>query len=76
MGSWDEKNENGLNSCPFCDSNKTNMHLSTNCYFYVFCPECLARGPHEETNDEAVKKWNTLGDEIQDGIYESWGDDN
>ena len=50
------------NNCPFCGG-KICRPDSDFKGSWVLCFGCLARGPRANTAEEAVEKWNTLGDQ-------------
>ena len=51
-----------INSCAFCGG-KICRPDSDFKGSWVLCFGCLARGPRANTAEEAVEKWNTLGDQ-------------
>ena len=52
--------------CPFCTSDEigTATDYATFCehyrreYWFAYCPDCGARGPMADTEQEAVEYWN------------------
>ena len=46
--------------CPFCGSRDTEL-LSDWQASYVTCNYCFARGPHGDTPEDAIVKWNKCG---------------
>lgn len=58
-------NDNNLiNVCPFCKSEKAEVYQIDDCYA-VECIECQARGPESVTEKSAILLWNMAG---QNGI--------
>ncbi|WP_420001028.1 Lar family restriction alleviation protein [Atlantibacter hermannii] len=51
-------------SCPFCGSGNTNIVChSVGCWFFVYCTECGANGPEENTKAKAALAWNRRADD-------------
>lgn len=57
------KTEEALKPCQHCqfDSAYVAQWVATFMQesFFVECPSCRARGPWKETEEEAIKAWNT-----------------
>lgn len=56
--------QNELKPCPFCGGEGTLSTselpgLSSDMSFYVGCDTCECSTSYEDTDDEAIKKWNT-----------------
>ena len=63
-----------INSCAFCGG-KICRPDSDFKGSWVLCFGCLARGPRANTAEEAVEKWNTLGDQwvsVEDRLPGMW----
>ncbi|WP_024459547.1 Lar family restriction alleviation protein [Marinimicrobium sp. LS-A18] len=46
-----------LEPCPFCRSN--HLHLAHSGLDYcVVCQSCKSKGPHQETLERAINRWN------------------
>ncbi|MFY9987398.1 MAG: Lar family restriction alleviation protein [Chthoniobacterales bacterium] len=46
--------------CPFCKQAKGEIRRKSGAFLGV-CPNCEARGPKRETQDEALRAWNGKG---------------
>lgn len=51
-------------NCPFCESDETETmeHVHGGFMFWVFCNNCGAEGPHDNTSYGAEEKWNNRAD--------------
>jgi len=53
------KDELKLKPCPFCGGDvKENDIVTYDGFFFVRCQTCIAYGPYEDSNAEAVETWN------------------
>lgn len=56
-----------MKPCPFC-GNAEGLEMRRDSFridFHVFCPVCLAKGPHSRDEDRAEILWDTR--ELTDG---------
>ncbi|MGG2041165.1 Lar family restriction alleviation protein [Burkholderia gladioli] len=48
-----------LSDCPFCGgTNCTATSKGISKWYFIYCPDCLAEGPAENTPDQAIAAWN------------------
>ena len=52
-----------IEACPFCESTRVKLmqqkrRITHAVMHNVWCPECAARGPVEETKEDAIGRWN------------------
>ena len=62
--------------CPFCLSDKVSVLSESTEDFSVYsvlCNECSATGPPSNTEEVAIEKWNSRGDQRQGWTKDSAG---
>jgi len=51
--------------CPFCGGGTVYTTSDEPMSFWVMCDDCLAGGPHELTEHDAIAAWNKMMGEVE-----------